>query len=101
MGGGESMNKSEIHVLPKLPYDYNALEPYIDEKTMIIHHTKHHQAYTGKLNAALEGYDDLKNKPEELLKDLNKIPEKIRTAVRNNGGGYVNHSFFWTILKKD
>ena len=88
--------------LPKLAYNYNALEPFIDEQTMIVHHTKHHQAYTDKLNAALEGYDEFKKKKaEDLIKDINKIPEKIRTAVRNHGGGYVNHSFFWTILKKD
>lgn len=85
--------------LPKLPYEYNALEPYIDEQTMTIHHTKHHQGYTNKLNAVLEGKSDLVEKSaEDLLKDLNSVPENIRTAVRNNGGGYVNHNLFWEIL---
>lgn len=91
-----------IHKLEPLPYDYDALEPYIDEQTMRIHHTKHHQTYIDKLNAALEGQDALKDeKPEDLLKNLNAIPETIRTAVRNHGGGHVNHSFFWPLLKKD
>ena len=93
---------AEEHKLPELPYVYDALEPYIDKETMEIHHSKHHQAYTDKFNAALQGYDELKEKSaEEIIKDLNSVPEKIRTAVRNNGGGYVNHSFFWQILKKD
>ncbi|MBI2173016.1 MAG: superoxide dismutase [Candidatus Aenigmarchaeota archaeon] len=91
-----------MHVLPQLPYGYNALEPFIDEQTMRIHHTKHHQAYIDKLNAALEGHDALKQKSvEELVSDLNSVPESIRTAVRNHGGGHANHSFFWDILKKD
>ena len=90
-----------IHKLPALPYAYNALEPHIDEQTMQIHHTKHHQTYVDKLNAALEGYDDLKRKSaEDLISDLDAVPEKIRTAVRNHGGGHVNHSFFWPLLKK-
>lgn len=90
------------HTLPDLPYDYDALEPYIDEQTMKIHHTKHHQAYVDKLNKALENHKDLQNKPaEELIKDLNSIPEEIRTAVRNHGGGHFNHSFWWPMLKKD
>ena len=90
------------HELPKLGYAYDALEPFIDAKTMEIHHTKHHQAYIDKLNAALEKYKNLQNKDvEDLLKDLNKIPEEIRTAVRNHGGGHSNHSFFWKLLKKD
>ena len=90
------------HTLPKLSYEYNALEPYIDEQTMKLHHGKHHQTYVDKLNAALEGHPDLQNKPvEELIKDLNKVPESIRTAVRNHGGGHLNHSFFWQLLKKD
>ena len=90
------------HTLPKLSYEYNALEPYIDEQTMKLHHGKHHQTYVDKLNAALEGHSDLQNKPvEELIKDLNKVPESIRTAVRNHGGGHLNHSFFWQLLKKD
>lgn len=88
--------------LPKLEYTYNSLEPYIDEQTMRIHHTKHHQAYTDKLNAAIEKFPELQKKTaEELMKNLNTIPEIIRTAVKNNGGGYVNHSFFWKILKKN
>jgi Fe-Mn family superoxide dismutase len=91
-----------IHKLDPLPYGYDALEPYIDEKTMRIHHTKHHQTYIDKLNAALEGQKPLQDEqPEELLKNLNTIPETIRTAVRNHGGGHVNHSFFWPLLKKD
>lgn len=85
--------------LPKLNYAYDALEPVIDSKTMEIHHTKHHQAYIDKLNVALEKYPELQGKRvEELLADLNAIPEDIRTAVRNNGGGHYNHSFFWEIL---
>ena len=88
--------------LPKLEYAYDSLEPYIDKQTMMIHHDKHHQAYTDKLNAALEKHPELKVKNAiDLLKDLNKIPEDIRIAIKNNGGGYVNHSFFWTILKKN
>jgi Fe-Mn family superoxide dismutase len=91
-----------IHKLPALPYAYNALEPYIDEQTMQIHHTKHHQTYVDKLNAALEGHDDLqKMSAEDLLQNLSSIPEKIRPAVRNHGGGHVNHSFFWPLLWKE
>jgi len=87
------------HELPKLPYAYDALEPYIDAKTMEIHHTKHHQAYIDKLNAALEAHADLQKKSaEELVSDLNAIPEAIRTAVRNHGGGHANHSFFWNVM---
>lgn len=90
------------HKLPALPYAYNALEPYFDEQTMQIHHTKHHQTYVDKLNAALEGHDDLQKKSaEDLITDLNAIPEKIRTAVRNHGGGHANHSFFWPLLWKE
>ncbi|HUU27157.1 MAG TPA: superoxide dismutase [archaeon] len=92
---------SHIHTLPRLPYAYDALEPYIDKETMQIHHMKHHQAYIDKLNAALEGHEDLKKKsPEDLLREFVSVPEGIRTAVRNHGGGHVNHSFFWPILKK-
>ncbi len=88
--------------LPKLEYKYDALEPYIDAKTMEIHHTKHHQTYVDKLNAALEKYPDLQKKSvEELVKGLNSVPEEIRTAVRNHGGGHLNHSFWWPLLKKD
>lgn len=89
------------HELPKLNYAYDFLEPYIDARTMEIHYTKHHQAYVDKLNAALEKHPQLQHKKvEELLKDLNKIPEDIRIAVRNHGGGYINHSLFWELLKK-
>jgi Fe-Mn family superoxide dismutase len=85
--------------LPPLPYAHNALEPSIDEQTMQIHHGKHHQTYVNNLNAALEKYPQLQGKPiEQLIADLDAIPEDIRTAVRNNGGGHANHSFFWTIL---
>lgn len=88
--------------LPELSYGYDALEPYIDEKTMRIHHDKHHQGYVNKLNAALEKHPEIKvENAEDLLKNFNEIPENIRTAVRNNCGGYVNHNFFWSILKKD
>ncbi len=90
--------------LPKLDYGYDALEPYIDAKTMEIHLTKHHQAYVDKLNDALHKPEGEKfhNMPvEELLKNLNDIPESIRTAVRNHGGGHYNHSMFWKLLKKD
>ena len=87
--------------LPKLQYSYDALEPFIDAKTMEIHYTKHHQAYIDKLNKALEKYPKLqKNSAEDLIKNLPVVPEDIRTAVRNHGGGHVNHSFFWQILKK-
>jgi superoxide dismutase, Fe-Mn family len=87
------------HTLPNLPYDFAALEPHIDAKTMEIHHGKHHQAYVNNLNAALEKAPELKDKPlEELLRDVNKAPESVRTAVRNNGGGHWNHTFFWTIM---
>ncbi|MDP2703910.1 MAG: superoxide dismutase [bacterium] len=84
------------YTLPQLPYSYDALLPYIDARTMEIHHSKHHQAYVDKLNAALEKYPDLQEKPmEELLRNLNEIPEDIRVALRNNGGGHYNHSLFW------
>ncbi|MDO8503457.1 MAG: superoxide dismutase [bacterium] len=87
------------YTLPQLPYPYNALEPYIDAQTMEIHHTKHHQGYIDKLNAALEKYPEWQNKPvEELLKSLDQIPEDIRTAVRNHGGGHYNHSLFWKMM---
>jgi Fe-Mn family superoxide dismutase len=85
--------------LPKLPYEFNALEPHIDAKTMEIHHDKHHQAYVNNLNAAIEKHPELANKSiEDLLKDLNAVPDDIRTAVRNNGGGHWNHSMFWEIM---
>jgi len=85
--------------LPELAYSYDALEPHIDARTMEIHHSKHHAGYVKKLNAALEGHEDLQGKSiEELLADLNAIPESIRTAVRNNGGGHSNHTLFWRIM---
>jgi Fe-Mn family superoxide dismutase len=90
------------HKLPELQYAHNALEPYIDAQTMEIHHTKHHQTYVDKLNAALEKHGDLQNKSvEDLLQNLDAIPEDIRTAVRNHGGGHFNHSFFWPMLRKE
>jgi Fe-Mn family superoxide dismutase len=86
--------------LPQLPYPYDALEPYIDKTTMEIHHTKHHQAYINNLNSALEKYPEFHNlELEEILRNLNQLPEEIRTAVRNNGGGHYNHSLFWEIMK--
>ncbi len=85
--------------LPALPYSYNALEPAIDARTMEIHHSKHHQAYITNVNAALESAPHLASKSvEELISDLNAVPETIRMAVRNNGGGHANHSLFWTTL---
>lgn len=85
--------------LPELPYAYDALEPHIDARTMEIHHTKHHNTYVTNVNAALEGHEDLASKSvEELISNLDAIPEDIRTAVRNNGGGHANHSLFWEIL---
>lgn len=85
--------------LPKLPYPYNALEPHIDEQTMTIHHTKHHQAYVNNLNAALEGHPDIASKSiEEILQMLDQLPENIRAKVRNNGGGHANHTLFWQIM---
>jgi Fe-Mn family superoxide dismutase len=85
--------------LPKLPYPNDALEPHIDAKTMEIHHDKHHQAYITNLNKALEGQPALAGKAiEDLISDLNAVPQEIRTAVRNNGGGHANHSFFWQIM---
>ena len=87
------------HQLPPLPYDFAALEPHIDAQTMQIHHDKHHAAYVNNLNAALEKYPDLQSKSiEDLLRDIGKVPEDIRTAVRNNGGGHMNHSMFWKIM---
>ena len=87
------------HSLPPLPYPSDALEPYIDKQTMEIHHGKHHQAYVTNLNAALEKHPALQSKSvEDLLKGINTVPEDIRTAVRNNGGGHANHSMFWQIM---
>ncbi len=90
------------HSLPELEYSYDALEPFIDAKTMEIHHSKHHQAYTNKFNEALAGHADLLALPaEKLITDLSKVPEGIRNAVRNNGGGFINHKLFWILLKTD
>ncbi|HLH62928.1 MAG TPA: superoxide dismutase [Ktedonobacteraceae bacterium] len=86
--------------LPPLPYDYNALEPYIDEETMHLHHDKHHQAYVNNLNAAVQSQAQFASMPvEQLIQHINELPENIRTAVRNNGGGHANHSMFWQIMK--
>jgi len=85
--------------LPPLAYPYNALEPHIDARTMEIHHTKHHQAYINNVNNAIKGKPELENRSvEELISDLNSVPEDIRMVVRNNGGGHANHTFFWTII---
>jgi Fe-Mn family superoxide dismutase len=85
--------------LPPLPYPYNALEPHIDERTMQIHHDKHHAAYVNNLNAALEPFPDLQKKSvEELIGSIDTLPEKVRTPVRNNGGGHVNHTMFWEMM---
>lgn len=87
------------HELPALPYAYNALEPHIDALTMEIHHSRHHATYVNNLNAALEGHPELQEKSvEDLLRNLNEVPESIRTAVRNNGGGHANHTLFWQIM---
>jgi superoxide dismutase, Fe-Mn family len=87
------------HELPPLPYDFAALEPHIDSQTMQIHHGKHHQAYVNNLNAALEKHTDLqKMSADELLRNLGSVPEDIRPAVRNNGGGHVNHTMFWKMM---
>jgi Fe-Mn family superoxide dismutase len=88
------------YTLPPLPYDFGALEPHIDAKTMEIHHDKHHAAYVNNLNAALKDHPDNQGKTiEDLIKNLDALPEGIRTAVRNNGGGHANHSMFWQIMK--
>ena len=88
------------HQLPSLPYDYSALEPHIDAQTMQLHHDKHHATYVEKLNQALEKSPDLFDRSiEELIRDLKKVPKEIRDAVRNHGGGHLNHSLFWTLMK--
>jgi len=86
------------YTLPDLPYDHDALEPSIDKQTMEIHHGKHHQGYTNKLNAALEGHEFASLPVEEVLKRIDEVPENIRQGVINNGGGYANHNLFWTIM---
>ncbi len=89
------------HHVPELNYAYDALEPYVDELTMKIHHDKHHQAYVNNLNAALEKHPELEHKNvKALLEDLDSVPEDIRTAVRNNGGGHLNHTMFWSLMQK-
>lgn len=88
-----------MFTVPDLPYDYNALEPSIDEETMHLHHDKHHAAYVKNLNDALAGHDNLLSMDiEELIRNLDQVPEDIRTKVRNNGGGHLNHSLFWQIM---
>lgn len=88
------------HQLPPLPYGYDALEPHIDKETMMLHHDKHHAAYVNNLNAALEKHPELADKSvEDLIRDLNAVPEDIRAAVRNNGGGHINHAMFWEIMR--
>lgn len=95
-------NGQMAYTLPELPYAYDALEPHIDKETMNIHHTKHHNAYVTNVNKALEGHDDLASKSiEDLISDMDAVPEDIRTAVRNNGGGHANHSFFWKTLSSN
>ncbi len=87
------------HELPPLPYDYAALEPHIDAETMTLHHDKHHNTYVTNLNTAIEKHPELgSTSPEDLIRDLSSVPEDIRTAVRNNGGGHVNHTMYWTIM---
>lgn len=91
-----------MYELPKLTYSYDSLEPHIDAQTMEIHYTKHHQGYVNKLNTALENHAELQDKPlEDLLWTLDSVPEEIRKAVRNNGGGHLNHSLFWKIMSPD
>ncbi len=85
--------------LPPLPYDYNALEPYIDTQTMQLHHDKHHQTYVTNLNNALKDHEFASLQPEQILQRINEVPDAVRTAVRNSGGGHVNHTMFWQIMK--
>ena len=87
--------------LPKLPYAYDALEPHIDKETMEIHHSKHHNTYVTKLNDAVKGTDLESKSIEEIVKNLDAVPENIKTAVRNNGGGHLNHTFFWELLSPE
>ena len=98
---GSATAPSGPFTLPPLPYPFDALEPHIDAKTMEIHHDKHHATYVANLNKAVAEFPDLARKPmEDILKDLNAVPEKIRTAVRNQGGGHFNHTLFWRMMKK-
>jgi len=94
-------SQGTMYTLPPLPYSYNALEPHIDARTMEIHHTKHHQAYIDKVNAALEGLELAEQPIEEVIAHLAKIPEAKRAAVRNHGGGHANHSLFWQLMSAD
>src|SRR5438270_6522718 len=87
------------HEVPALPYEYNALEPHIDEQTMHLHHDKHHAAYVTNLNNAVQGTAFENTAVEDILRNINSVPENIRTAVRNNGGGHANHTLFWEIMK--
>src|SRR5215216_1477108 len=87
--------------VPPLPYDYAALEPHVDEATMRVHHDKHHQAYVDKVNAALEGTDLADSPIEDVISDLDQVPEDKHTAVRNNGGGHLNHTLFWESMSPD
>lgn len=97
-----NLYKIFMHKVPDLPYDYDALEPHIDQKTMRIHHDKHHQGYVDKLNSALEGHDNLQEKSvKELLSNLDSVPEDIRVDVRRGGGGHYNHSLFWPSMSPD
>jgi len=89
------------HTLPDLPYAYDALEPHIDAQTMEIHHTKHHQTYVNNLNDALKDGDKADVAVEQLIADIDALPEKVRKAVRNNGGGHANHSLFWTVMSPE
>ena len=98
----DSIERVTMVQLPELPYAYDALEPYVDAETMKVHHTKHHQGYINKYNAALEKHPELQGKSvEELLTNLDHVPEDIRAAVRNNGGGYYNHALFWKMMTPD
>src|SRR5690606_2809898 len=104
--GGATTSAAQVQAegkaatLPALPYEFDALEPVIDKQTMTIHHGKHHQGYVDKLNAAVAEHADLKSQSlEKLLANLESVPEAIRTAVRNNGGGHANHSLFWRIMR--
>ena len=94
-------DESGLFALPDLPYAYDALEPHIDERTMRIHHGKHHAGYTNKLNAAIEGTDLVGMSIEDILGDLDAVPDDIRTAVRNNGGGFANHNLYWQVMSPD
>ena len=102
MGGAAAPAAGGPFTVPPLPYAFDALEPHIDAQTMQIHHDKHHAAYVANLNKAVADFPDLGKKPvEDLLKDLTAIPEKVRTAIRNQGGGHYNHSIFWQMMKKN